>query len=157
MKYLKVTGNSIQYPYNLTNLRYDYPNTSFPQNLEQIDLEAYDIFQVVEVQKPSDEGFTKLVSEITPIKVQDTYFQNWIVEDAPQEYTQEMIVKQTQAKWSEVRSVRNQYLLESDWTQLEDAPFNTTKKNEWKSYRQDLRDITNQSDPFNIVWPVKPQ
>jgi hypothetical protein len=52
---------------------------------------------------------------------------------------------------------RNRYLSESDWTQLPDSPLNESKRNEWVIYRQSLRDITNQEDPFNIIWPIKPQ
>jgi hypothetical protein len=29
-------------------------------------------------------------------------------------------------------------------------------KTSYQSYRQDLRDISSQSDPFSIVWPEKP-
>jgi hypothetical protein len=28
---------------------------------------------------------------------------------------------------------------------------------EWRTYRQALRDITNQSSPFTITWPTKPE
>jgi hypothetical protein len=28
---------------------------------------------------------------------------------------------------------------------------------EWIAYRQALRDITDQQDPFNIIWPIKPE
>jgi hypothetical protein len=47
-------------------------------------------------------------------------------------------------------------LNECDWTQLPDSPLTEEKKLEWKVYRQDLRDITNQEDPHNIIWPTKP-
>lgn len=56
--------------------------------------------------------------------------------------------------WSAVRERRDQKLLESDWTQLPDVPLET--KNAWATYRQALRDVTQQTDPFNIVWPEKP-
>jgi hypothetical protein len=42
-------------------------------------------------------------------------------------------------------------LKDCDWTQLADSPVNKTA---WAAYRQALRDITAQSDPFNIEWPV---
>jgi hypothetical protein len=29
-------------------------------------------------------------------------------------------------------------------------------KDLWTVYRQELRDITNQQNPFNIEWPIKP-
>jgi hypothetical protein len=58
--------------------------------------------------------------------------------------------------WGNIRSRRNIELMESDWTQVLDSPFTPEKKEKWKVYRQTLRDITLQPDPFNIVWPVKP-
>lgn len=57
-------------------------------------------------------------------------------------------------KWDQVRTQRNQLLSLSDWTQLPDVPLAT--KEAWAIYRQALRDITLQQDPFNIVWPVPP-
>ncbi len=60
-------------------------------------------------------------------------------------------------QWANVRQERNKYLQESDWTQLRDAPFPENKRGEWVIYRQSLRDVTTQSNPFNINWPVKPQ
>lgn len=51
--------------------------------------------------------------------------------------------------------LRNSLLLDSDWTQLSDVPL--TNKSEWATYRQSLRDITDQPGfPHNIVWPVSP-
>lgn len=60
-----------------------------------------------------------------------------------------------ESEWLEVKLKRNQKLLESDWTQLPDVPLQT--KELWVTYRQQLRDITLQPDPFNIIWPVPPQ
>lgn len=59
-----------------------------------------------------------------------------------------------QTEWVVVRQKRNQLLQESDWTQLPDVPL--TDKNQWAIYRQALRDVTEQPDPFNITWPVPP-
>jgi hypothetical protein len=59
-----------------------------------------------------------------------------------------------QTEWTLVRAERDRRLLASDWTQLPDSPLST--KQAWAVYRQALRDITLQPDPFNIVWPVPP-
>lgn len=54
-----------------------------------------------------------------------------------------------------VKLKRNELLVESDWTQLSDVPL--SNKNEWASYRQQLRDITMQSGyPFDVVFPKPP-
>jgi hypothetical protein len=60
----------------------------------------------------------------------------------------------TEKKWQDVRERRNLLLLESDWTQLNDAQIGN--KSEWTYYRQELRDITNNLNVDALVWPVKP-
>lgn len=59
----------------------------------------------------------------------------------------------TDIQWERVRSDRNIRLAACDWTQLPDASADAAA---WATYRQALRDITTQADPFAIVWPVKP-
>ncbi len=59
--------------------------------------------------------------------------------------------------WGNVRSRRNIELSESEWTQVMDSPFTEIEKGLWRLYRQSLRDITLQPDPFNIIWPTKPE
>lgn len=56
--------------------------------------------------------------------------------------------------WAKVRQKRDNLLIACDWTQLPDVPSET--KTVWADYRQALRDITSQTDPFNIVWPTPP-
>ena len=56
--------------------------------------------------------------------------------------------------WGEIREKRDDLLLETDWTQNPDVPDATKAK--WQTYRQALRDIPSQSDPYNITWPTKP-
>lgn len=54
------------------------------------------------------------------------------------------------------RQKRDQLLNESDWTQLSDVPL--TNKSEWATYRQQLRDITQQSGyPYDVIYPNPPQ
>lgn len=59
-----------------------------------------------------------------------------------------------QTQWPVVRRQRDALLAQSDWTQLPDVPLAT--KEAWAIYRQALRDVTTQPDPFSIVWPVAP-
>ena len=64
--------------------------------------------------------------------------------------------KDTESEWAEIRKRRNGLLSACDWTQLPDAPLTDADKTAWAEYRQALRDITEQADPFNITWPVAP-
>ncbi len=57
------------------------------------------------------------------------------------------------------REKRNQLLAESDWTQFQDvlSYMPDDKKQEWKLYRQALRDIPSQKNfPIDIVFPEVP-
>ena len=56
-----------------------------------------------------------------------------------------------------LRHYRDTLLRESDWTQLTDSPLTDSKKTEWKTYRQSLRDLpATESDPENATFPTKP-
>ncbi len=59
------------------------------------------------------------------------------------------------SEWIVVRNERDQRIAETDWTQYQDT--NPALKVHWAPYRQALRDITTQPDPFNIVWPEQPK
>jgi uncharacterized phage-associated protein len=108
----------------------------------------WDIYEVRPTPKPND--YTKNISEGTPILVEGVYYQNWEQTTA----SESEITDRLTAKWEEIREFRNQLLLECDWTQLADIP--TELKTVWQTYRQQLRDVTTQSNPFSIVWPTKP-
>lgn len=70
------------------------------------------------------------------------------------DYSAKQWVQNVDAAWEAVRAQRNRLLQESDWTQLPDVPIAT--KDARAEYRQALRDVTEQADPFNIVWPQPP-
>lgn len=55
----------------------------------------------------------------------------------------------------QVRADRNLLLLVSDYTQLSDVPI--SNRSEWVTYRQALRDVTEQAGfPADVIWPTKP-
>ena len=57
-------------------------------------------------------------------------------------------------QWNKVREQRNQLLKDSDWTQISDYDLGLENKEQWATYRQELRDLPEvQSNPFDIVWP----
>lgn len=63
----------------------------------------------------------------------------------------------TDEQWVIVRAQRDGKLVVCDWTQLADVPLTEAQKTAWQTYRTALRDITTQSDPFNINWPSPPE
>lgn len=61
--------------------------------------------------------------------------------------------------WDMLRSERNRRLTESDFSMLEDIPFNQQTKQLWANYRQALRELPEEvADPRQEVqWPAKPE
>ena len=109
------------------------------------------------------------------------YFTHWVNNRVIQQYTSEQRARKSIPQpyyivwsnqtfdWVDTRSpaeleqiaadaainLRNSLLLASDWTQLPDVTL--ANRAEWVTYRQALRDITDQPGfPNNIVWPVSP-
>ena len=58
----------------------------------------------------------------------------------------------------DIRVTRNALLQESDWTQSRDVTL--SNDDDWKTYRQSLRDITKDlttvDDVDKVTWPTKP-
>ena len=133
---------------NTGTLQSLFPNTCFPKT------------------GPNDEWKTENgVVDIVNTRSFDTATQHLETADAYLEggvvYTVRVVTNSDEyntqratAEWNEVRSLRDMYLQESDWTQLSDV--SNVDKTAWATYRQQLRDITNQADPFNITWPSPP-
>lgn len=60
-----------------------------------------------------------------------------------------------ETEWILIRRKRDTLLSASDWTQLPDVPLAT--KSAWATYRQALRDITEQPGyPVEVIWPITP-
>ena len=63
-------------------------------------------------------------------------------------------------EWSRIRTVRDDLLAKSDWTQGADTPLASGKKTEWTTYRGKLRDLPEDQKSktkfSDITWPTKP-
>ena len=128
--------------------------------------------QDFDLQKQTNTGLIEGIGDM---------FSNYVLNETLHEYTNEQkLIKSYKpnydCKWSNqtfewvdvrtdkqkfieaetlVKLKRNELLVKSDWTQLPDVPL--SNKNEWASYRQQLRDITMQSGyPFDVVFPKPP-
>ena len=84
--------------------------------------------------------------------------ENYVVSDGalsrkPQSEIDERIAEEQIIK---LRGQRDALLVSSDWTQMPDSPLSDAKKQEWATYRQQLRDLPSTADPSNPTWPSKP-
>ena len=89
-----------------------------------------------------------------------------IIPDAPNDYskfdhdTKQWVKKYTdEQRWEMIRFTRYKKLESSDWTDTLSAKtrLGDSLYEQWQTYRQALRDITQQADSFNITWPTRPQ
>jgi hypothetical protein len=148
--YLRIIDNDIIFPYDFRMLQRDFPNTSFPTRMTDDLYEQYGVYRVQPTPKPIIDWDKNLVMEVETIN--NKWVQTWNIVDISEWEREERISQQ----WDNVRELRNTLLNQSDWTQLEDVMIEN--KMEWRVYRESLRNITEQSDnPFDIVWPTKPQ
>ena len=108
------------------------------------------------------------INDIKVIEVSDTEVVGW------HETTNDSVV---QGWWFQNGDVANSYtygiddlrkardleLSACDWTQLADSPLTDSKKAEWATYRQALRDFPASNTSFTVTldgsdtaWPTKP-
>lgn len=99
--------------------------------------------RIVGYNPPVVDDSTQVAEPVTPVPA-DAMAVTFTVQPRPAEVV-----------WPVIRARRDALLVQSDWTQLPDVPLPT--KAAWADYRQALRDITQQPDPHNIIWPTPPQ
>ena len=84
----------------------------------------------------------------------------------PKQYVQSHFVGQDDTKdariladkWANIRSQRDRKIAATDWRVIvaSESDEGSDLPTKWKTYRTNLRDITEQSDPDNITWPTEP-
>lgn len=148
--FIKVKETITTYPYNITLLYSEYPNTSFPNNIQDDfeTLEEFGIFNVTVIDKPIYDPLLEKCIELYPEFIENKWTQKWSIEPLSAEELQ--VIYDSRA--AEVRANRYRLLVETDWTQFKDVPAETSNK--YIEYRQELRDVTSQEGfPFNVIWP----
>jgi inorganic pyrophosphatase/exopolyphosphatase len=140
----KIVGNPTQLPKNWANVSNFYLLDN--QTLKQYGWYPYR-FQVAQIGENQVYDGSDFVVE-----------QNEVVEyQKVRNKTAQEIQDDVINMWTSIRNSRNRLLFECDWTQLADSPLTNQKQTEWQIYRQSLRDITNQPNPFSISWPTPPE
>ena len=59
-------------------------------------------------------------------------------------------------EWIVVRARRGSLLSGTDWVVTKAVEAGNPVPEAWTTYRQALRDVTKQADPFALVWPSPP-
>ena len=148
--FIKVANDEIIWNYSIQRLRQDYPNTSFPSNISDEELETYNVFRLKELPSPEHNPITHKLVNQEPALIDGV----WTLARLAVEKTQQEINFDKSMQEHSVRAERQELLTASDWTQVADSPVD---KAVWATYRQALRDISLQEGfPFEITWPQKP-
>ena len=122
-----------------------FPATSFPTTGPDASFMEANSALGVTIWKPHDKATQKLIP-VAPYIEDNQVFTVEVADKTAEELTQDSLNIA-----NEVRAKRNQLLIETDWTQVADAPVN---KEAYATYRQALRDITTQEGfPLDINWP----
>lgn len=112
-------------------------------------------------EETADAGY--ITVEDPPASIPDTQIlewtgTNWNIRDK----TEQELELELNRKWQDVRTQRDYMLSLLDWRVLRyqsQTRLNITLTDNIEildTYAQALRDITLQSDPYNIVWPTSP-
>jgi len=143
MNYAIIDGATVK---NTGTIRQLFPNTSFSTGGVNTDfLTANNVVELVETL-----SYTEPTQKLSNV---DAYVEGGKAYSVKVESTTtDEQTTLTNAKWVAVRNMRNNLLQATDWR----ASSDLTLADAWKTYRQALRDIPTQSDPFNITWPTEP-
>ena len=143
MKYAIVDGSTVTKSGTIYEL---FPNVSFPKSGAPAsfisDNNMLEITEWISTTKP-DQKLTKVDVYVEGGKAYDCK-----VEATTTDERTTLINNQ----WSNIREERDEKLKETDWR----ASSDLTLSDAWKNYRQALRDVPSQSDPFAITWPTEP-
>jgi len=147
--FVKLT-NGVPSNYTLGQLRRDNPQTSFPKVIPDSLLADYNVYPctIVDVdvdplvQTKTYGDYTQTSYENPLLNTVNTWSVQMVASNLPQEKAERNI-----------RERRNSLLAQTDYLALSDNTLST----EMATYRQALRDITNQEGfPYSVTWPSKP-
>jgi len=137
------------------DLHYKYPNISFPKPLTPYVIDTYGLDAILDGPQPQTTSPYETVVRQGIEEIKGKWFTKYVIGPIfnNQEDEDSYRLKiDTQASES-IRSNRNSLISKSDWMGCSDVIMS----DEWRQYRQELRDITTQEGfPHNIEWPEEP-
>ena len=134
---------------------YKYANTSFPKPLPPDVLDLYGVDTVFEGPQPQTTPQYETVVRQGVDEIKGKWFKKYVIgpifNNQEEEDSYRLNIDTQVSKG--IRINRNNLLSKSDWMGCSDVVMS----DEWRQYRQQLRDISNQEGfPHNVVWPEEP-
>ena len=150
MWYVQTQGDTfIRHIFDVEPTQWDADNYCYVRSLTPEQIEHFGVHKKQIVTPPYHEPATQSLEEGPAVLIDGVWTQNYIVTGLDADAS----AAKVGAQWRVICAERNKLLAASDWTQLSDASAEAAA---WATYRQALRDITTQANPFAIVWPESP-
>ena len=137
------------------DLHYKYPNISFPKPLTPYVIETYKLDAIFEGAQPQITPPYETVVRQGIEEIDGKWFKKYVIgpifnnEEDEKAYKLRIDIKASE----DIRKTRNNLISESDWMACSDVVMS----DEWKDYRQALRDIPEQEGfPHSVDWPTQP-
>jgi hypothetical protein len=150
MWYVQAQGDTfIRHIFDAEPTQWDADNYCYARRLTEEQVAHFGVHKKQIVTPPYHDPATQSLEEGPALLIDGVWTQNYIVSDLSADES----AAKVGAQWNVIRAERNKLLVASDWTQLPDVAVDAAA---WAIYRQALRDVTNQANPFAIVWPESP-
>jgi hypothetical protein len=150
MWYVQAQGDTfIRHIFDVEPTQWDADNYCYARRLTDEQIVHFGVHKKQIVTPPYHDPATQVCEEGPALLISGVWTQNYIVSDLSADES----AAKVNAQWTVARAQRSKLLVESDWTQLPDVPVDSAA---WATYRQALRDVTTQANPFAIVWPESP-
>lgn len=151
--YVQTQGDTfVRHIHDVEPTQWDEDNFCRVAKLTPEQVEQFGIHQLKLVTPPYYNPATQAREHGPALLIDGIWTQTYIVSELDPETSAEKIKQQ----WDVVRADRNVYLSATDWWVTKAVETGESLTDEQQAYRQALRDITTQDDPFNIVWPEPP-
>jgi hypothetical protein len=154
MWYVQAQGDTfIRHIFDVEPTQWDENNYCYARRLTPEQVEQFGVYKKQIVTPPYFDPATQVREEGPAVLIDGVWTQNYIVSDLDADAS----AAKVSAQWDIVRAERDLLLDKCDWWVTKAIEKNATISAEQQAYRDALRDITEQSNPFEVVWPTAPQ
>lgn len=137
--YVQADGDTfVRHIHDVEPTRWDDDNYCRVVKLTPEQVVQFGVHKLKLITPPYFDPATQAREHGPALLIDGVWTQNYIVTDLDADASAAKVDEQ----WGRIRIERNAKLIASDWTQVADSPVDAAA---WATYRQALRDITNQT------------
>lgn len=153
MWYVQAQGDTfIRHIFDAEPTQWDADNYCYARRLTDEQVTHFGVYKKQIVTPPYHDPATQSLEEGPALLIDGVWTQNYIVSDLSADAS----AAKVGAQWDVIRAERNKLLADCDWWVIKAVDAGLPITADQSTYRQALRDITTQADPFAIIWPESP-